>query len=46
MAFLEIKNFNKTFSDGFKVLQNISLNGVMTLANIVAEGIYEVIQSY
>lgn len=24
MAFLEIKNFNKTFSDGFKVLQNIN----------------------
>lgn len=30
----------------FKILQNISLNGVMTLANIVAEGICEVIQSY
>lgn len=24
MAFLEIKNFNKSFSDGFKVLQNIN----------------------
>lgn len=30
----------------FKALQNISLNGVMTLANIVAEGIFEVIKSY
>lgn len=30
----------------FKSLQNISLNGVMTLANIVAEGICEVIKSY
>jgi len=30
----------------FKALQNISLNGVMTLSNIVAEGIFEVIKSY
>lgn len=30
----------------FKALQNISLNGVMTLSNIVAEGIVEVIKSY
>ena len=30
----------------FKALQNISLNGVMTLADIVAEGICEVIKSY
>lgn len=30
----------------FKALQNISLNGVMTLADIVAEGIYEVIKFY
>lgn len=30
----------------FKALQNISLNVVMTLANIVAEGIFEVIKSY
>lgn len=30
----------------FKVLQNISLNGIITLANIVAEGIIEVIESY
>lgn len=30
----------------FKALQNISLNGVITLANIVAEGICEVIKSY
>ena len=28
----------------FKALQNISLNGVMTLANIVSEGIFEVIK--
>ena len=30
----------------FKALQNISLNGVMTLSNIVSEGIIEVIKSY
>ena len=24
MAFLEIKNYNKTFSDGFKVLNDIN----------------------
>lgn len=28
----------------FKALQNISLNGVMTLANIVSEGIFETIK--
>jgi len=30
----------------FKALQSISLNGVMSLSNIVAEGICEVIKSY
>ena len=35
----KIPNYN------FKVLQNISLNAVMSLANIVSEGIYEIIKN-
>lgn len=34
----KISNYN------FKALQNISLNAVMSLANIVSEGIYEIIK--
>lgn len=30
----------------FKALQNISLNGVITLSNIVAEGIFDIIKFY
>ncbi len=34
----------KIARSNFKALQNISLNGVMTISNIVSEGIFEVIK--